>query len=168
MDRSDWGEPRSRTLTWHDPMAAAAAGATMSGLDYLRAVAAGELPPAPISSHFAMTVVSVDPGEVVFECLPDESAYNPIGLVHGGLVCTLLDSVTGCAVHTTLPAGTAYTSIELKVSYLRPVRADTGLLTARGRVVKAGRKVAFAEGEVLDAAGKVLASATTSCLVMPG
>lgn len=168
MDRSEWGEPRSRTLTWYDPMVAAAAGAAMPGLDYLRAVAAGELPPAPISSHFSMMVVSVEPGEVVFTCVPDESAYNPIGLVHGGLVCTLLDSVTACAVHTTLPAGTAYTSIELKVSYLRPVRADSGVLTARGRVVKPGRKVAFAEGEVLDAEGKVLATATTSCLVMPG
>lgn len=168
MDRSDWGEPRSRTLTWHDPMLAAAAGATMSGLDYLRAVAAGDLPPAPISSHFSMRAVQVDPGVVVFECVPDESAYNPIGLVHGGLVCTLLDSVTACAVHTTLPAGTAYTSVELKVSYLRPVHGDSGVLTATGRVVKPGRRIAFAEGEVVDADGKVLATATTSCLVMPG
>jgi uncharacterized protein (TIGR00369 family) len=109
----------------------------------------------------------VSDGEVVFRCTPDESAYNPIGTIHGGLVCTLLDSVTGCAVHSTLAAGIGYTSLELKVSYLRPVHAGQGDLLARGRVTKRGRRASFAEGEVTDAAGKTVATASSTLLVFP-
>ncbi len=105
---------------------------------------------------------------MTFVGTPDESVYNPIGVVHGGLVCTLLDSVIGCAVHTTLPAGVGYTSIGLTVNYLRPVTADSGALTAVGRVTKPGRRVAFADGDVRDAAGRLVATATGSCLVMSG
>ncbi|MEP7179028.1 MAG: PaaI family thioesterase [Pseudonocardiales bacterium] len=119
----------------------------------------GELPAPPIAAHFNMRLVEVSPGEVTFTCDPDESAYNPIGLVHGGLVCTLLDSVLGCAVQSTLPAGAGYTSIGLKVNYLRSVHGDTGQLRSRGRVTKPGRRVAFAEGDVRDAAGRVVTTA---------
>ncbi|GAA2055163.1 PaaI family thioesterase [Nocardiopsis rhodophaea] len=162
----EWGEPRTRTVTWHDPIATAKAGAELSGLDYLRAVAAGELPPAPISRLLGgFTDMTAEKGEVWMSCTPDESVYNPIGLVHGGLVCTLLDSVIGCAVHTTLPAGSAYSSIELKVNYLRPIHANTGAIHARGWVTKPGRRVAFGEGEITDGAGKVLATASGSCLI---
>jgi uncharacterized protein (TIGR00369 family) len=105
-------------------------------------------------------------GRVVFECEPDESAYNPIGVVHGGLVCTLADTVAGCAVHTTLDAGVAYTSIDLNVSYLRPVTKDSGVLRATGRVTKPGRRVAFSSAEIADQAGKIVATATSSLLVM--
>ena len=101
-----------------------------------------------------------------FGCTLDESVYNPIGVVHGGLVCTLLDTVAGCAVHTTLPPGVAYTSIELKVNYLRAVHAHSGPLTAIGRVVKPGRRVAFAEGEVLDAPGRVGRDGVQSSLLV--
>lgn len=162
----NWGEPRTKTITWYDPLRAAAAGARLSGLEHLRAIRDGALPPPPIASHFSFRIIDVEPGDVTFTCVPDESAYNPIGLVHGGLVCTLLDSVVGCAVQSTLAAGVGYTSIELKVSYLRPVRHDSGELRARGRVTKPGRRVAFAEGDVRDAAGKVIAAATGSCLVI--
>ena len=161
-----WGEPRSKTITWHDPAVTAAARHTLSGLDFLRAMADGSLPPAPISRHFDFAPVTVEHGDVVFTCSPDESSYNPIGMVHGGFVCTLLDTVTGCAVHSTLPAGTAYTSIEIKVSYLRPVHADTGPLTAHGWVTKPGRRAAFAEGDIRDAHGRVLATASSTCLVI--
>jgi hypothetical protein len=98
-----WGEPRSRTVTWYDPMQVAAAGLSMSGLQLLEAVRDGVLPPPPISQLFQMGVNAVEPGRVEFTCELDESAYNPIGVVHGGLVCTLLDTVVGCAVHSTLP-----------------------------------------------------------------
>ena len=98
----------------------------------------GELPPPPIAGLVQMDLVSAEPGRVVFTCRPDESAYNPIGAVHGGLVCTLLDSVAGCALHSTLPQGRGYTSVEIKVSYLKAVRATSGLLTATGTVVKVG------------------------------
>jgi uncharacterized protein (TIGR00369 family) len=161
-----WGAPRNKTITWYDPIAAAQRGAALSGIEHLDAMRRGELPPPPIAAHFDFQIVDVAAGEVSFTCQPDESAYNPIGLVHGGLVCTLLDSVLGCAVQTTLPAGVAYTSIEMKINYLRPVHGHTGELRARGRVTKPGRRVAFAEGDVRDAAGKVLATASGSCLVM--
>jgi uncharacterized protein (TIGR00369 family) len=161
-----WGEPRTKTITWYDPLAAAREGATMAGIDHLRAMLDGKLPPPPIMTHFDLGLATVEPGEVVFTCTPDESAYNPIGLVHGGLVCTLLDSVAGCAVQTTLPAGVGYTSIEIKVNYLRPVHGHTGELRARGWVTKPGRRVAFAEGEVTGPDGKVLATATSTCLIM--
>ena len=156
---------RSKTVSWHDRLATAAAGRERSGLDFLRAMAAGQVPPPPIAELVGMTITRVETGDVAFGCLPDESVYNPIGVVHGGLVCTLLDTVCGCAVHTTLPAGVAYTSIEIKVNYLRPVRAGIELF-AHGWVTKPGRRVAFAEGDVRDADGVVLATASSTLLVM--
>ncbi|WP_349863647.1 PaaI family thioesterase [Leifsonia sp. WHRI 6310E] len=140
---------------------------TLSGLDYLRAMIDGVLPPPPIASLMDMTLVEAAPGTATFVCEPGESHYNPIGTVHGGLVCTLLDSVLGCAVQTTLPQGQGYTSIEIKVNYLRPVLAGSGPLTCVGTVTKPGNRVAFADGVVTDAAGKVVATATGSLLVFP-
>ncbi|MCU1594200.1 MAG: putative thioesterase [Frankiales bacterium] len=162
-----WGEPRSKTVTWYDPMATAAAGAELSGLDYLTAMVEGRLPRAPISGLLSFGISRVSKGEVTFTCEPDESAYNPIGVVHGGLVCTLLDSVTACAVHSTLDAGIGYTSLDISVSYLRPVTKDSGLLVARGWVTRAGRRAAFSQGEVTTPDGKVVATATSTCLVFP-
>ncbi len=162
-----WGDPRSRTVTWHDPMITAAGALERSGLETMQAIRDGVLPPPPIAKLVQMGISALEEGRVEFTCELDESVYNPIGVVHGGLVCTMLDTVAGCAVHTTLPARVAYTSIELKVSYLRAVHATSGPLTAIGRVVKPGRRVAFAEGEVLDAAGRTVATASSSLLVFP-
>jgi uncharacterized protein (TIGR00369 family) len=162
-----WGEPRSRTVTWHDPMITAAGALERSGLATMEAIRDGVLPPPPIAKLVQMGITALEEGRVEFTCELDESVYNPIGVVHGGLVCTMLDTVAGCAVHTTLPAGVAYTSIELKVNYLRAVHANSGPLTAVGRVVKPGRRVAFAEGEVLDAQGRTVATASSSLLVFP-
>ena len=163
--REDWGSQRSRTVTWHEPGPSTAKGMTMSGIDYLRAMVAGELPQPPIAGLLRFSITSADPGRVVFTCQPDESAYNPIGAVHGGLVCTLLDSVTGCAIHSTLPQGKGYTSVEIKVNYLKAVRLNSGVLTATGTVVKAGSRVGFAEGVITDAGGAVVATATSTLLV---
>ena len=162
-----WGDPRSRTVTWHDPMVTAAGALQRSGLETMEAIRDGILPPPPIAMLMQMGVTALEEGRVEFTCAVDESVYNPIGVVHGGLVCTLLDTVAGCAVHTTLPAGVGYTSIELKVNYLRAVHATSGPLTAIGRVIKPGRRVAFAEAEVLDAAGRSVATASSSLLVFP-
>jgi uncharacterized protein (TIGR00369 family) len=162
-----WGDARSRTVTWHDPMITAAGARERTGLETLEAIRDGVLPPAPIGKLVQMGITALEEGRVEFTCELDESVYNPIGVVHGGLVCTLLDTVAGCAVHTTLPAGVAYTSIELKVNYLRAVHSGSGPLTAIGRVVKPGRRVAFAEGEVLDSAGRTVATASSSLLVFP-
>jgi uncharacterized protein (TIGR00369 family) len=156
-----WGEPRSKTVQWYDPLITAAAGRPLSGADFLRAIKDGV-----IAALFGLQIREVEVGRVVFECEPDESAYNPIGVVHGGLVCTLADTVAGCAVHTTLDAGVAYTSIDLNVSYLRPVTKDSGVLRATGRVTKPGRRVAFSTAEIADQSGKIVATATSSLLVM--
>ncbi|MBF4766336.1 PaaI family thioesterase [Nocardioides agariphilus] len=156
---------RSRTVTWDDPMVTAAAGRGEVGLDFLQRMVAGELPGPPIASLLRMSLVSVSSGSAVFTLAPDESMYNPIGVVHGGIVCTLLDSALGCALHTTLPAGKGYTSVEIKVSYLKAVRSSSGRLTATGRVVRAGSRVGFTEGEVTDESGAVVATATSTLLV---
>jgi uncharacterized protein (TIGR00369 family) len=138
----------------------------MDGLEFLRAIRDGRLPPPPIAGLLGLVMCEVDTGRVVFECQPDESAYNPVGVVHGGLVCTLADTVAACAVHTTLAAGVAYTSIDLNVSYLRPVTLRSGCLRATGLVTKPGRRVAFSTAEIVDGSGKPVATATSSCLVM--
>jgi uncharacterized protein (TIGR00369 family) len=158
---------RTRTIAWDDPMAGAARAATMPGIDYLQGMIDGEIPAPPIAGLMNMTLVSVAPGTATFTCIPDESHYNPIGTVHGGFVCTALDSAAGCAVQTTLAAGTGYTSLEIKVSYLRGVSAATGELTVVGTVVKPGSRVAFAEAVVTDRAGRVVATASSTLLVFP-
>lgn len=165
--RTEWGEPRTKTITWYDPVQVAQARATHPGIEYLRAIRDGLAPPPPMAAHFGFRIVEVEPGDVTFLCQPDQSAYNTMGTIHGGLVCTLLDSVLGCAVQSTLPVGSGYTSIELKVNYLRPVHSDTGELRAHGWVTKPGRRVAFGDADVRDANGKIVATASGSCLVMP-
>ena len=158
---------RSRTIEWEDPMIGATRATTMHGIDYLQAMIDGEIPPPPIVTLMNMTLESVGPGTATFSCRPDESHYNPIGSVHGGFVCTALDSAAGCAVQTTLPAGTGYTSLEIKVSYLRAVSATTGALTVVGTVTKPGSRVAFAEAFVLDGQGRTVATASSTLLVFP-
>lgn len=157
---------RSRSVTWEDPAPVLRKAAHMAGIDVMRAIAGGELPPPPIASLMNFAVTDVQAGRVTFLCTPGEEHYNPLGTIHGGLVCTLLDTVAGCAAHTTLDAGVGYTSIEIKVSYLRPVTLSSGTLSAVGTVTKNGRRVIFAEGTVLDAAGHPVASASSSLLVI--
>jgi uncharacterized protein (TIGR00369 family) len=157
---------RSRTVTWDDPAPPLAAATGLSGIEYLQALVDGTYPPPPIARLLGFDIVSVAEGEAVFTCEPGEYHYNPLGTVHGGLACTLLDTVVGCAAHTTLPKGVGYTSIDLQVSYLRPILATSGTLRAVGRVVKGGRRVIFAEGVLEDAEGRPLATATSSLLVL--
>lgn len=164
--KASWGEPSSKTITWYDPLVTAKTLIELPGLEAMQALRDGKVAPPPIASHFDFSLLEIEPGRVRFGCTPDASAYNPIGVVHGGLVCTLLDTVIGCAVHTTLPARVGYTSIEIKVNYLRPVHLGAELV-ATGWVVKAGRRVAFAEAEVVAADGKQVATASGSCLIMP-
>lgn len=158
---------RRKIIEWDDPTPGPAAMPKLTGLEYMQAMQVGELPGPPIMKTMDFALKSVGAGTVEFVCTPDESHYNPLGIVHGGLVCTLLDSALGCAVQTTLPKGVGYTSIEIKVNYLRGVSADSGELTCTGTVTKPGNRVAFAEGEVKDASGKVVATASGSCLVFP-
>ncbi len=162
-----WGAERSLTTTWNDPRPALELVRSMSGLDYLRGILDGSVPPPPIARLLGMQIVTVDPGAVTFTLEPHESHYNPIGVAHGGVLCTILDTVTGCAVHSTLEPGWGYTSVDLNVSYLRAFGLESGTLTVTGRVVKGGRRVAFASAEATDAAGALVATATSSLLVIP-
>jgi uncharacterized protein (TIGR00369 family) len=158
-------QTRSKTITWQDPLPTARLGATMTGFEYMTAIAEGRVPAPPIAAHFGLRWEHIGHGEVVAVAEPDESLYNPIGMVHGGVAATMLDSVVGCAVHTTLPAGVGYSSVELKVSYLRAIHAGRGEIRATGRVVKEGSRIAFAEGEIRDAGGKLLATASGTCVI---
>ena len=159
---------RTRTITWEDPVPTAMRGLEMSGLDYLRALMAGELPPPPIALTLGFLPVEVEEGRAVFAADPAEYHYNPIGLVHGGLAATLLDSATGCAVQTTLPAGVAYTTLELKTNFVRAITRDTGRVLCEAEVVHRGGTIATAEGRVrAEATGKLLAHGTSTCLIKP-
>lgn len=162
---TDWGVEQSRVVTWHDPIATQATAASMPGLSYWSAVAEGQLPQPPIGDLLRMRVVDVERGRITFSCKPDASMYNPLGMVHGGVVCTLLDTVAGCALHTTLPEGVGYTSVEIKVNFLKPVTLASNNLTAVGTVVKAGSRVAFTEGAITDGSGMPVATATSTQLI---
>jgi uncharacterized protein (TIGR00369 family) len=160
------GRDRQRTYTWEDPRLPAAELGGRSGLDLLRAIAHGELAGAPIAATLGMTVLEVDEGRVVFGLTPDEYHYNPIGSVHGGVHATLLDSAMGCAVHSRLGPGQGYTTLDISVRYLRPVTVGSGDLRCEGRVMSMGSRVATAEGSITDSRGKLVATGTTTCLVM--
>jgi uncharacterized protein (TIGR00369 family) len=157
---------RSHTFTWQDPTIGANVARTMSGLEYLRAMMNGEFPFAPIGSLMNMHGAEVEEGRVVFVAEPAEYHYNPIGTVHGGFAATLLDSALGCSVHSMLPAGTAYTTLEIKVNYLRPITAKTGTMYCEGKVVHMGGRVATAEARLTDASGKLYAHGTTTCIIL--
>jgi uncharacterized protein (TIGR00369 family) len=167
--RPEWGEPASKTITWHDPLPTilSANERRLTGLEFLQAMGRGEYPFPPIGSLFSMRATEATHGEVRFAITPDASMLNPLATVHGGVVCTLLDSVAGCAAHSTLPAGHGYTSVEIKISYLRPVLLDGRDIHARGWVTKEGRRICFTDAEVTDADGRVLATASSSILVIP-
>ena len=157
--------PRTRTITWEDPMITAEKGRTMSGLEALRAVQSGELPAPPIAVLMGMSLAEVEEGRVVFTVLPAEYHYNPIGVVHGGLAATVLDSALGCAVHSTLSAGTGYTTLEIKVNYVRAITQATGELRCEAKIIHQGGRIATAEARVTDAAGKLYAHGTTTCII---
>jgi uncharacterized protein (TIGR00369 family) len=154
------------TFVEHDPVAAAAQVAQLDGLSALRAMMAGELPPPPIALLLGFELVEVDDGRTVFEVQPTEAHYNPIGTVHGGLAATLIDSATGCAVHSTLPAGVGYTSTDLQVRFVRAITRDTGPIRCEGTVVHRGRRIATAEAR-LTARERLLAHGTASTLILP-
>jgi len=156
---------RERSFTWSDPHVTADAGRGMAGLDLMRALRYGIVPPPPAIDLVGISLTEVDEGRVVMCLTPAEYHYNPLGTVHGGILATLLDSVMGCAVHTTLPRGRAYTSLEIKVNYIRAVTNDSGELAAEGRIVHGGRQSAVAEARLVDARGRLCATASTTCLV---
>ena len=137
------------------------------GIAFLEAIRSGELPPPPIADLLGFDIRAIDPGEVTFALEPQEKHYNPLGMVHGGVAATLLDTVMGCAVQTQLPAGVGYTTLDLSVRYLRPITVQTRTILATGTVVHLGRRTASAEGRVVaEDTGKLLATATSTLMVV--
>jgi uncharacterized protein (TIGR00369 family) len=158
---------RTRSFSWEDPTATAAAGLQMPGLQCMRAIMDGTLPPPPIARLLDFTITEVEEGRAVFAMEPAEWMYNPIGSVHGGIAATLLDSCMGCAVHTTLEAGVGYTTTDLQVRYIRGMGAGTGRVLAEGRVVHRGRRTATAEGRLfVESDETLLAHGTTGCVIL--
>ena len=157
---------RRRTYDWGDPALSAAAARTSAGIEVLHAMAAGELPAPPVIATLGFELASVEPGRIVFGFQPAEFHYNPIGSVHGGVYATLLDSATGCAVHSMLPAGVGYTSLDLTVKFLRPITVDTGPVRCIGTVTHLGGRTALAEARLVDDADRLLATAVSSILLV--
>jgi uncharacterized protein (TIGR00369 family) len=139
--------------------------ASMAGIDFVRATFDGKLPTPPIMQTIEPFDSTAEPGVVAFHSIPAFRHYNPIGSVHGGYAATLLDSAMGLAVHSMLPPGTGYTTLEFKISFVRGMTKDTGVVRSEGRVLNVGRRAATAEARITDARGRLLAHATTTCLV---
>ena len=138
-----------------------------SGMDFLQRIWDGELPSAPIGHTMDFVPIEAEPGRMVFQGTPGPQHYNPIGSVHGGYFCTLLDSAVGCAIQTMLPKGMGYTTLEIKVNLIRALTTKTGPVRAEGKVIQVGGRVGIAEGRIVDAEGKLYAHASTTCLIFP-
>jgi uncharacterized protein (TIGR00369 family) len=157
---------RSRVVTWEDPAAAAPAGAAMNGIEFLRAIVAGKVAAAPIARLMGFELDEVAEGRAVFAAVLGEHHYNLMGAAHGGLAATLLDSAMGCAVHTLLQPAQFYTTLEIKVNYVRPLKLDSGRVRAVGTVIHIGARTATAEGRIVDHAGRLYAHGTTTCVLL--
>ncbi len=158
----------ARTFSWVPPGELDLAKMVqLNGLEQLRAMMTGEAPRPPIMDLVDMTSFHAEPSRVVVTMRVQEFHYNPLGSVHGGIIATLLDTAAGCSVHTTLAVGESYTSLDLTTKFLRPVTLASGLLTCEGSVIQRGRRVALAQAELKDEAGRLVAHATSSCLIFP-
>jgi uncharacterized protein (TIGR00369 family) len=156
---------RSRTFEWADPAETAARLGRLSGLEMLQAMRDGELPAPPILHLVGATGFEAEEGKVAVLMPAAEFHYNPLGTVHGGIIATLLDTAAGCTVHSTLPAGVGYTSLDLMTRFVKPVTVDSGLLRCEGGIISRGRRTAVAEAHLYDERGKLLAHATSTCLI---
>jgi uncharacterized protein (TIGR00369 family) len=138
---------------------------TLDGLTLIRGIMEGKFPGPPIAKALGFWIDAVEPGKVAFAYEPVFDHYNPLGSVHGGVAATLLDSVMGCCIHTMLKAGTGFTTVEIKINYVRAMTEKTGRVRAEGKVINLGSRIATSEGRLTDDAGKLLAHGTTTCLV---
>lgn len=156
---------RTRTFSWEDPSIGASQAQKMSGLEYIQAMKDELIPPPPVMHTLDFKLKNIESGKAIFSFIPSEFHYNPIGTVHGGVITTVLDSALGCAVHSLLPAGKAYTTLELKVNFLRAITKKNGELTATGKVIHAGSKTALVEAQITDTDGKIYAHSVSTCLL---
>ena len=158
-------DARTRLVTWDDPRPMAALRSTMSGLEILKAVIDGRIPRPPMGRLMNIWLAEAERGHIVFEADLGEYHYNPLGMIHGGFAATLLDSAMGCCVHSTLAAGDLYTTIDIKVNYLKALTIETGRVRGVADLIHIGRTTALVEARMLDAAGVVYAHATSTCLI---
>lgn len=158
-------ETRTRTITWEDPRTFVEAARGKAGLETLREVIAGRLPPPPMGRLMNIRLTVANRGEVVFEGVPEEYHYNPMGIVHGGMAATILDSALGCCVYTCVEAGDVWTTLDIKVSYLKAMTVETGLVRAIAKTIHVGRTVALAEARLVDVNDVIYAHATSTCLI---
>jgi uncharacterized protein (TIGR00369 family) len=157
---------RSHTINWEDPMITARAAMELSGLESLEKIKSGELPPPPIMILMNGKIAKLSEGRVVFEAEPAEYHFNPIGSVHGGYAATMLDTAMACSIHSCLPAGVGYTTLEIKINYVRPMTDRVGIVHCEGTAIHVGGRVATAEGRIVDDAGNLYAHGTTTCLLI--
>ena len=158
---------RELTVRWEDPTGSIDRGREMSGLEYMRALIGGDLPPPPIAALMGFLLIEADQGHAIFRGHPGEQHLNPIGSVHAGFAATLLDSALGCAVHSTLPEGVGYTTLELSVNLVRGITPETGSVLCTGNVLHAGRRTATADAKLTqESTGKLLAHAKTTCIIL--
>jgi uncharacterized protein (TIGR00369 family) len=156
---------RVRTFNWDDPHVASATMRTLSGIEALRAVIAGQFPAPPMARLMNIRLIEVERGRIVFEGTPKEYHYNPLGTIHGGFAATLLDSAMGCCVHSCLEAGDRYTTLEIKVNYLKALTLETGRVRAIATILHIGRTTALADARIVDDSDAVYAHATSTCLI---
>ena len=168
MGQENVDNKKSLTVTWTDPRVLSDASRSLPGFEFLQAIRDGKLPGAPIAELFGMRLTEVERGRAVFEVTPGEQHYNPIGVVHGGLAMTLLDSAMACSVQTQVPPGAGYTTLEVKINLVRAITMQTGKLRAIGKVLHMGNRIGTAEGRLEDASGKLYAHGTTTCIVLNG
>ena len=140
----------------------------MTGLEYMRRVMTGEVPPSGMVQLMNFKLVEVSEGHAVFTIEPDERHYNGLGIAHGGLAATLLDSATGCAINTMMPAGRIFTTLEMKINYVRPMARETGEVRCEANVIHVGGRIATAEGRIVDGNGKLFAHGTATCMLFRG
>lgn len=158
-------QSRTRTFSWDDPARNASQLAQRTGLELIKAMIDGELPTPPIMRLMDMERMEAEEGRVIVTMRAQEFHYNPLGTVHGGVIATLLDTAAACSVHTTLPAGVGYTSLDLNTKFLRPVTLASGMLRCEGSVLQRGRRTALAQSTLSDESGRLLAHATSTCLI---
>lgn len=157
---------RTRTYEWVNPLETGEKGKTMSGYDFLNGILKGDISPPPIAATLDFHPLSLEEGKVAFEFQPQGFHYNPIGSIHGGVISTLLDTVMGCALHSKLPQGVAYTTLELKINFIKAVTIKSGKMKAEGRLIHAGKSTAFIEADLKDEEGKLYAHGTSTCMLL--
>jgi uncharacterized protein (TIGR00369 family) len=157
---------RSKTFYWEDPMQGAQQAVQMSGLEYLQSMSDGRIPLPPILHALDLKAVSFNKGQATFAFEPQEFHYNPLGTVHGGVITTILDSAMGCSLHTLLPAGTGFTTLELKVNFLKAITVKSGELRAIGKVIYSGSRTALVEAQLMDKNNTLYAHSVSTCMIL--